>query len=91
MIQSTILGALLTFAPAPWYAAQTVAGAILAPHDPLLDQQLAGVIMWIPGGPLYLGAFLWLVARWLRAADAEASLRSQWIWREMSEPTLKGD
>jgi putative membrane protein len=34
--------------------------------SPLEDQQLGGLIMWIPGGLAYLAAGLVLCARWLR-------------------------
>ena len=37
---------------------------------PLEDQQLAGVIMWVPGGGAYLVAALVLVAVWVRAPTA---------------------
>ncbi|NJO85007.1 MAG: cytochrome c oxidase assembly protein [Blastochloris sp.] len=36
------------------------------------DQQLAGLIMWIPGGVVYLVAALWLLGiALLRMEDAE--------------------
>jgi len=48
-----VLGALLTFAPEPLYAAH-----MIAPFDwgltPLRDQQLGGLIMWVPAGIPYL-------------------------------------
>lgn len=71
MIQGAILGALITFSPAPWYPPST-SQAAFQNLDPLRDQQLAGLIMWIPGGPLYLALFLLFVARWLRASEEEA-------------------
>jgi putative membrane protein len=47
--QSTLLGALLTFSTTPWYPAYS--GAVAAwGHSPATDQQLAGLIMWIPAG-----------------------------------------
>src|SRR5690606_11836991 len=73
MVQGTVLGALLTFAPTAWYPMQTLAGSTVVNLTPLEDQQLAGVIMWIPSGPIYLAVFLWFMARWLRAADDEAA------------------
>jgi hypothetical protein len=30
--------------------------------DPLRDQQLAGLIMWVAGGAVYLAAALWVAA-----------------------------
>jgi putative membrane protein len=37
----------------------------------LADQQLAGVIMWVPAGLVYLAAGLTLVLAWLRQVDRE--------------------
>jgi cytochrome c oxidase assembly factor CtaG len=63
-LHSGILGALLTFADYPWYA--RYAGTTPAwGLTPLEDQQLAGLIMWIPGGVTYLVAALALVAAWM--------------------------
>jgi cytochrome c oxidase assembly factor CtaG len=57
------LGALLTLSPAPWYAPyEHVAGG---PVSPLEDQQLAGLIMWMPGTVAYLIAALALMRPWL--------------------------
>jgi putative membrane protein len=38
--------------------------------DPLHDQQLGGLVMWVPGGLAYLVAALFLAARWLRQKTA---------------------
>lgn len=67
-LHSGILGALITFAPTPWYApyaATTAAWGL----SPLADQQLAGVIMWVPAGMVYLGATLALIG--VRLAQSE--------------------
>lgn len=42
------LGAILTFAPAILYFPH-VEGAVAWGIDPLVDQQLAGLVMWVPG------------------------------------------
>jgi putative membrane protein len=67
-MQSVLLSVLLTFARTPWYGgyAHTTAAWGL---DPLADQQLAGAIMWIPAGGVYLAAALALLASWVRAAE----------------------
>jgi putative membrane protein len=67
-LQSTVLGALLTFADQPWYQAHltTTAAYGLSPRQ---DQQLAGLIMWIPGGGIYLAAALVLFTAWLKASE----------------------
>jgi putative membrane protein len=71
-MQSTFLALLLTFAPTPWYSvyANTTAPWHL---EPLADQQLAGAIMWVPAGLVYLGAGLFLTVSWVRASEREAA------------------
>jgi len=54
MIHMGLLGALLTFAGRPLYAGFT-----------LEDQQLGGLIMWVPAGSLVLLKGLWVFDRWL--------------------------
>ncbi len=44
-----LLGALLTFAPRPLYGAHAM-GPLLWGMDPLADQQLGGLLMWVPAG-----------------------------------------
>jgi putative membrane protein len=69
-IQGGILAALLVFSPRVFYAhgaATTVWGL-----DPLSDQALAGVIMWVPGGIVYLVAAAALFVRWLDRDATEA-------------------
>lgn len=62
MAQSGVLGAVLTFSATPWYHMQS-AGAALWNLTPLEDQQLAGLIMWIPAGLTYLIALLAVLRR----------------------------
>lgn len=68
VIQMGLLGALLVFAPR----------ALFTPHfgatlpfglTELQDQQLAGLLMWVPAMLPYLGVALALSARWLRSSD----------------------
>jgi putative membrane protein len=73
-MQSGILGALLTFSERPWYAAHlgtTRAWGV----TPLEDQQLAGVVMWAPGGLIYLLVLGALFMEWLQAAERRVRLR----------------
>ncbi len=67
------LGALITFAGTPWYPRyhSTAAWGL----TPLEDQQLAGLVMWMPGGVAYLVAALALTARWLRDAEHRDRVR----------------
>lgn len=63
VIQMGMLGALLTFAQRPLYAQHFLT------TDPfglsaLEDQQLAGLIMWVPAALPYVAAALWLLWGW---------------------------
>jgi cytochrome c oxidase assembly factor CtaG len=59
------LGALMTFAISPWYADYAAMGMGLLGLTPEEDQQLAGLIMWIPGGMVHAGAALVMLVRWI--------------------------
>ena len=63
MVQMGLLGALLAFSGSAFYAPHLI-GPFAWGLSPLADQQLAGLIMWVPGAGLYLGAALALLARW---------------------------
>jgi cytochrome c oxidase assembly factor CtaG len=73
-VQSSILGALLTFAPAPWYPAYIEATAAWG-LNPLQDQQLAGLVMWVPAGGLYTLASLAFLALWLQEGERRTQQR----------------
>ena len=65
----------MTLAPAGWYpryAVTTEAWGLTL----LEDQQLAGLIMWVPGGLLYTVIALGLLAAWLRAAETRMPVRA---------------
>jgi putative membrane protein len=66
--QMGLLGALIVFAPEPLYA---VHFASTAPWGltPLADQQLAGLLMWVPAMLPYLGAGLWIAWSSLRSGE----------------------
>jgi putative membrane protein len=77
-VHTAVLGALITFARAPWYPAYVAPGLGLGPLE---DQQLAGLVMWIPASLAYLIAALVIVRRWLRESEgrvarAEAAVAS---------------
>lgn len=61
VMHTGLLGALLSFASAPLYGGGSAA---------LADQQLAGLVMWIPGGLVYLAAAMWTAWRWMGTLDA---------------------
>lgn len=52
-MQMALLGALLTFAPEPLYAIHAVAPLAWG-LAPLADQQLGGLLMWVPAGLPFL-------------------------------------
>ena len=71
---SGALGALMAFSASPWYAGYAASGLDGLGLSPAEDQQLAGLLMWGPGGLVHAGAGLLLLARRLgegrRPADA---------------------
>jgi putative membrane protein len=73
-VHSGGLGALLALSPVPWYP--------LYVHraepgiDPLVDQQLGGMIMWVPSGIVLMLFALALFAAWL--GESERRRRKGW-------------
>lgn len=63
VMHTGLLGALLSFASVPLYDTGSAA---------LADQQLAGLVMWIPGGLIYLLAAAWAAGRWLQTLETNA-------------------
>jgi putative membrane protein len=68
-LQMGFLGALLTFSVRPFYANHAVSSWAwgLSPVD---DQQLGGIIMWIPTGVIFVTAIVVAVALALRRSEA---------------------
>ena len=64
-IHTGVLGALLTFARQPLYASMEQGLTPWLGLTALEDQQLGGLIMWVPGALVYVGAGLWLLSRWV--------------------------
>ena len=65
-IPMQIVAALITLSDRvlyPWYSAAPRTWGL----SPLDDQQLGGLVMWVPAGFAYLAAALGIVAMWLRA------------------------
>jgi putative membrane protein len=70
-LHSGLLGAMLTFARSLWYPtheARTRAAGL----DPLQDQQVAGLLMWIPAGVLLAIVAIALLSAWLGEAERRA-------------------
>jgi putative membrane protein len=69
MAHTGALGALLTWSSVIWYPSYVGAGEAFG-MAALEDQQLGGLIMWVPGGLAYLFAGLALAGKWLARTPA---------------------
>jgi putative membrane protein len=75
-IHTGLLGALITFTGTtlyPAYAGTTASWGL----TPLEDQQLGGLIMWVPAGLVYVVAGLALLAGWMRESERSVLRREQ--------------
>jgi len=72
-VHSSALGALLTVSPSVWYG-DYVGQAAAWRIDPLADQQLAGLLMWIPAGVIFMIFGLALFAAWLGESERRVLL-----------------
>jgi putative membrane protein len=75
LVHSGILGAIFTLSRAPFYRVYTER-ASSAGVDPVADQQLAGLIMWIPAGIVLTCFGLALFTAWLGASQSRATWRN---------------
>jgi putative membrane protein len=64
MVHTSILGALMALAPRVLYIAQTQTASAWG-LTPLEDQQLAGIIMWVPAGTIYAAAAMTMLTLWI--------------------------
>jgi cytochrome c oxidase assembly factor CtaG len=72
-LHTGLLGVLLLVSPKLWYP-ENGAGAALWGLTPIEDQQLAGLVMWVPAGLIYGGAALLLAGLWIsNSATREAT------------------
>ena len=67
MLALTFLGALMTLSSHPLYASYQSHQVFQL--SPLEDQQLAGLIMWVPGCAIYAVAALTLLGQWISNSD----------------------
>ena len=63
------LGALMSLSSSPWYSDYAAMGMSGIGLDPVDDQRLAGLIMWIPGGLVHGIAALVMFYKWLKASE----------------------
>jgi cytochrome c oxidase assembly factor CtaG len=71
-----LLGALMTLTPRPWYPAYAASAADWG-LTPLTDQQLAGLLMWIPPGLVYVALVAGLLLAWLDGGTRQALRRDE--------------
>jgi cytochrome c oxidase assembly factor CtaG len=67
-LQSGFLGVLLTLSRRPWYARQGEF-AVQYGLSPIEDQQLAGLVMWVPAGLAYTAAALVFAGMWIGSSS----------------------
>ena len=78
ILHTSVLGVLLTFAPRPWYSSYMLTAP--AWHlSALEDQQIGGLIMWIPAGTLLLIVALVLLVKWMNESQ------TRWQYTRMAE------
>ena len=75
MLHTAALGALLSLAPTPWYPPYIPTTNALG-IDPVEDQQLGGLVMWVPAGLAYVVAALVLLGRLLMRQGREGRPRT---------------
>src|SRR5581483_413959 len=72
-LHKNVLGALLFLSPLIWYPIYGTSPAALA------DQQLAGLVMWVPGGVVLAVTALFLVGRWLAETERRVATRERML------------
>jgi cytochrome c oxidase assembly factor CtaG len=71
-VHTAVLGMLLTFSTQVWYPTYARVENPWA-LSAIEDQQLGGLIMWVPGGMVFIIAALALAASWLKQAEMRAA------------------
>ena len=78
-VSNSVLAIMLTFAAPGLYPAYThradSLGLLPMIRDgwgltPAADQQLGGLLMWVPGGMVFLAAIIFVLARWYAEPEA---------------------
>jgi cytochrome c oxidase assembly factor CtaG len=72
-----LLGALMSFSASPWYRGYAAMGMTPLGMDPVEDQHLAGLLMWIPGGLVHAGAALFFLYKWLKASEVSHAVAAE--------------
>jgi len=74
MVHTGALGAILTLSRTGWYLAYAQSTGTFG-LDQLQDQQLGGLVMWVPTSFVYLGCGLLLASRWMSPERNDSSPR----------------
>lgn len=77
-LHSGLLGALITFAGTSWYPGYAHTTQLWG-LSPMEDQQLGGLIMWIPAGIVYIVAGVLMMVGWMRESEARVLRRESGI------------
>jgi cytochrome c oxidase assembly factor CtaG len=83
MLHTGVLGILLALSRQVWYPQQAAFAAEWG-LTPLEDQQLAGLVMWVPMGVIYTAAALAVAARWI--ADSSRNGDRMLVSRGVMQP-----
>jgi putative membrane protein len=86
-LHSGILGAFLTFTHQIWYPVYLTSTSAYG-LTPLEDQQLGGLIMWVPAGLVYIGAGLAMFARLLSESEKRAIRNEQLMFSQTGATNL---
>jgi putative membrane protein len=86
-LHSGILGAFLTFTHQIWYPVYLNSTGEYG-LTPLEDQQLGGLIMWVPAGLVYIGAGLTMFARLLSESEKRAVRNEQLMFSQIGATNL---
>jgi putative membrane protein len=86
-LHSGLLGAFLTFSSTVWYPGYNSLTRSWG-LTPLEDQQLGGLIMWIPAGLVYVIAGLALLAGWIQQSERSAHSRDYGTYRTYRTYTI---
>jgi putative membrane protein len=68
-LHTAALGIFLTLSRLPWYPRQTEFASQWG-LTPIEDQQLAGLVMWVPAGFVYMAVALFFASRWISTSSA---------------------
>jgi len=74
-VHTSVLGALMTFTQRSWY--WIYEGRTLPFHlTTLQDQQIGGLIMWVPAGVIFTALGVWLTAVWIQQSERRVAYTS---------------